>query len=154
MADITPFPTIRNVLFSGKNVQKFTATSAISAGMVVSPAAAGASGAVIPAIKGTTIQPIGVAIYDIGAGALGAIAMDGCIVYVANAESNVDIDAGDVLEHNDNVVGGTVSTAAITVAGAVGAIQHQIGIAMEPILRSTTGRMLISAGNFTAPNEA
>jgi hypothetical protein len=154
MADIGAFPTIRNVLYSGKNIVYLTATTAISAGMVVAPAALGASGAVIPHIKATTVQPIGVAIYDIGAGAVGAIALEGCVVYVANAESDVDIDAGDILEGNDNAVGGTVSAGALVDAGAVGVIKNQIGIALDDILRSTTGRMLIVCGNYASANNA
>ena len=154
MADITAFPTIRNVLYSGSNIQAFTATSAIKAGMVVAFAATGVSDAVIPAIKLTSGQPIGVALYDAAAATMVAVAMDGCICYVANAESDADIDAGDMLEFNDNTVGGTVSVAPETVAAAVAVIKYVIGMAMEPILRSTSGRMMISAGLFTNANNA
>ena len=154
MADITPFPTIRNVLYSGTNIALFTATSLIKAGMAVAFEATGVSDAVVPAIKGTTAQPIGVAMTNIAAGALGAIALDGCIVYVANAESDADIDAGDMLESNDNTVGGTVSSCPDVVVAAVAVVKYTLGYAMEPILRSTTGRMMISAGLYTVPNSA
>ena len=154
MADITSFPTIRNVLYSGNNIVEFTATSAVKAGMVVAFAATGVSDAVLPAIKGTTAQPIGVALYDAAASAMVAVAMDGCIVYVANAESNADIDAGDMLESNDNTVGGTVSVAPDMVAAAVAVVKYVIGYAVEPILRSTTGRIMISAGLYTTVNNA
>lgn len=123
MADIAAFPTIRNVLYSGGNVQKFTATTAVKAGQVVAFAATGVSEAVIPSLKGTAGQPIGVALYDIAAGAVGAIAMDQCIVNVANAESDADIDAGDMLESNDNIVGGTVSSCPDVVGAAVAVVK-------------------------------
>jgi predicted RecA/RadA family phage recombinase len=155
MADIGTFPTIRNVLAEGDNIGIFTATTAVTAGMVVAFAAAGVSGAVIPAVKGVTIgNPIGVAITNIAAGAKGPVAMNGCIVYVANAESNVDIDAGDVLEPNDNAVGGTVSAAGLVDAGVVLVYKYKVGIAIDDILRSETGRMLIGCGSITSANNA
>jgi len=48
MADITAFPAIQDVLVSGDDVREFTATEAITAGMVVGPAATGVSNAVVP----------------------------------------------------------------------------------------------------------
>jgi hypothetical protein len=154
MADITPFPTMRNILYSGTNIALFTATSIIKAGMAVAFEATGLSDSVVPAIKGTTGQPIGVALYNAAASSLVAVALDGCIVYVANAESDADIDAGDQLESNDNIVGGTLSTAPDVTAGAVAVLKYTLGYAMEPILRSTTGRMMISAGTYVAVNNA
>lgn len=154
MADIATFPTIRNVLYSGMNVVEFTATTAVKAGMAVAFAATGVSDAVIPALKGTAGQPIGVALYDKAAGEMVAVAMDGCIVYVANAESDADIDAGDMIEANDNTVGGTVSACPDVVGAAVAVIKYVIGYAVEPILRSTTGRIMVSAGLYTVPNNA
>jgi len=155
MADITSNPTIRNVLWTGNNIVEFTATTALTAGQVVAFAATGVSDAVIPAIKATTGQPIGVALYSVAAGAMAGIAMDGCIVYVANAESDADIDAGDMVEFNDNATApGAVSTAPDVVAATVAVVKYVIGYALEPILRSTTGRIMISAGLYTTVNNA
>jgi hypothetical protein len=158
MADIAAFPTIRNVLWTGKNIHKFTATTAVTAGQVVAFAATGVSGAVIPAIKATSGQPIGVALYGAAAGKMVTVACNGCIVYVANAESDVDIDSGHILEDNDNATApGCVSMAAVTSTaggGAVATVKYTVGIAIDKILRSETGRMLVKCGRMTAPQTA
>lgn len=114
MGDVATFPTIRNVLWSGKNIHSFTATSTVKAGMLVAFASGGVSGAVIPAIKATSGQPIGVALSDAGAGIKVAVACNGCIVYVANYSTTVALDSGDVVEDNANAIGGTVGLAALT----------------------------------------
>jgi hypothetical protein len=159
MADIASFPTIRNVLWTsgtGANVHKFIATTAVKAGQVVAFAATGVSGAVIPSLKGTTGQPIGVALYGAAAGDSVTVACDGCIVYVANAESDVDIDAGDNLEPNDNATGpGAVSAIAVQAGGTVtGLVCYMCGIAIDDITRSLTGRMLVKCGYMTKPQTA
>lgn len=156
MADIAAFPTIRNVLYSGKNIHKFIATTAVTAGQVVAFAGTGVSGAVIPAIKGTTGQPIGVALYGKAAGELVTVACNGCVCYVANAESDVDIDAGHVLEDNDNAtVPGCVSMEGVLGGGvAVGVAHYTVGIAIDDITRSLTGRMLVKCGMTTQPQTA
>lgn len=145
---------MRHVLVEGNNIGKFTATSIIKAGMVVAFEATGLSMSVVPAIKATTGQPIGVALHDAAAASQVSVAMDGCIVNVQNAESNVDIDAGDILEDNDCVVGGTVSTVSLMNAGVVLVVKYQVGIAIDDIARSDVGRMLVDCGTFTAANNA
>ena len=154
MADIAAWVAMRNVLCEGNNIGKFTATSTIKAGMVVAFAALGLDMSVIPAIKATSGQPIGVALHDAAATSIVSVAMNGCIVNVQNAESNVDIEAGDMLEDNDNAVGGTVSTCAVMDAGVVLVVKYQAGIALDAILRSETGRMLVQCGTFTSANNA
>jgi hypothetical protein len=154
MADIGAWVAMRNVLCEGNNIGKFTATSIIKAGMVVAFAAAGLDMSVIPAIKATSGQPIGVALHDAAAASQVSVAMDGCIVNVQNAESNVDIEAGDILEDNDNAVGGTVSAAGVMDAGVVLVVKYQVGIAIDAILRSDVGRMLVQCGTFTSANNA
>jgi hypothetical protein len=154
MADIAAWVAMRNVLCEGNNIGKFTATSTIKAGMVVAFAATGLDMSVIPAIKATSGQPIGVALHDAAATSIVSVAMNGCIVNVQNAESNVDIEAGDMLEDNDNAVGGTVSTCAVMDAGVVLVVKYQVGIALDAILRSETGRMLVQCGTFTSANNA
>ena len=146
MGDIKAFPTIRNVLYSGNNIITLTATNAVKAGMVVEIDATGVSGAVNAAVAEASSHPIGVALHDIAAGAKGAIALQGCVVYVAQADDTATIDAGDYLETNDNTVGGTVSTAAEAATGGATVTSHfqVIGIALDDIAASGTGRMLIT----------
>jgi len=158
MADILVFPTIRNVLCEGDNLVKFTATAAIKAGQVVAFAAAGNSMAVLPAVKGVTGQPIGVAIEDIAITKEGPIAMDGCIVNVVNADDAADIAAGVIIEDNANAIGGTVSAMAMVEAGVVSVVKHQVGIMLDANVAATVGggisRMLISCGLATVPMNA
>jgi len=157
MGDIGAFPTIRNVLWSGNNIVKLTATTAVKAGQVVGINATGVSGAVDKCVAASGEMPIGVAIYDAAAGADVAVATVGCIVYVANALDDTDIDAGSWLETNDNTVGGTVNAVAVAaIAGAVGTGHFGvIGVAIDDIAKSTTGRMLIlGPQNVTQLNNA
>jgi predicted RecA/RadA family phage recombinase len=152
MADISAFPTIRNVLYSGNNIVQLKGSGTIKAGMVVAFATSGTSDTVLAAKKGTTGQVIGVAVTDIATGTYGPIALDGCIVYVANADASTAIDAGDVVEDNDNNVTGTVSTVAATTSGAVATLTKMVGIAVDIIAGGGTGRMLISCGYYTTAN--
>lgn len=157
MGDITAFPTIRNVKYSGSNVHRFTATTAVKAGQLVAFAATGVSGAVNPAIKSTTGQPIGVALYGVDAGREVAVACNGCIVYVANFSTTVALDSGDVVEDNANAVGGTVGLAALTSTaggGAVATVKYTAGVMIDKVAASATGRMLVKCGLFTAPMTA
>jgi hypothetical protein len=155
MGDITVFPTIRNVLWAGNNIHQFIATTAVTAGMVVAFAATGVSGAVKPAVKGTTGQPIGVALYSAAAGAHVAVACNGCICYVSNADGASTIDAGDVVEDNDALNGGTVSTWVVQGGGtATGLLKYTVGIAIDDIVNTTPGRILVKCGVMTAPMTA
>lgn len=143
MADTDPFPTIHQVLIDDKGpVRTFVFTEAAKAGMVVGFAAAGVSNAVVPMDASSGEQCIGVAIYDVAAGDSGAVAMDGCIVIVCNAEAGV-IDAGDYLETNNAAVQGCVSPLTLTQFTA----NHYVaGIALEDIGANVTGEMLIQVG--------
>ena len=145
MADISTFPTIHNVLITGDNTRTFTATEAVSAGMVVGYAATGVSNAVVPLNATAGEQPIGVAMYDAGAGSLVAVCMNGCEVVVANYDDTTGIDAGDHLALNDNAVGGTVGAAAL---GIQTADVYYLGIALEDIAGAGTGKALVSVGVF------
>jgi hypothetical protein len=155
-ADITVFPTMHDVLKQGDNIQSFTATTAVKAGMVVAINATGVSGAVDKSVAAAGSRSIGVAIYDVASGGKVAIAMTGCIVNVANFHDTSTIDAGDYLETNDNTVGGTVATAAVAdVSGAVGTNHLDvIGIALDDIAASGTGRMLVQPMAFAQLNDA
>jgi|SRR3990170_5625007 len=154
MADITAFPTIRNVLWQGNNLIQMTATTAVKAGQVVAINATGVSMAVDPAVA--TGKAIGVALYDAAAGEEVTIAGPGCIVYVANADDTSTFDAGDYLETNDNTVGGTVSVAAVAATGGATVTSHfdVIGVALDDIAASGTGRMLIQPIALTQANSS
>lgn len=92
MTDISAFPTIRNVLYSGDNIITLTATNALTAGMVVEIDADGVR-AVNAAVAESGSRPVGVSIYDVAAGGKAAIATYGCVCYVANADT-ATMDAG------------------------------------------------------------
>jgi hypothetical protein len=155
MGDITTFPTIRNVLYSGTNLHKFTATTAVKAGQVVAFAGTGVSGAVIPAIKTTSGQPIGVALYGAAAGDLVTVACNGCICYVANFSDAAALDAGDLVYDDDNAVGGTVCLVPVLGGGVVvGVLQYLVGIMIDKVVASGTGRMLVKCETTTAPQTA
>ena len=154
MGAIGAWVAMRNVLYSGNNIVYFTATTAVKAGMVVAYNSTGVSGAINKSVKATTVGAIGVAIYDAGAGELVAVAMDGCIVYVANTDDATTMDAGDVLGTTTNAIGGYVDACAVVTAGAVPVRVEKVGIALDDIAASGTGRMLISVGFHTTANNA
>ena len=158
MVDLATFPTIRNVLCEGDNIVSFVSAGTIKAGMVVAFAATGVSMSVNPAVKSTTGQPIGVALNDATSGQYVAVAMNGCICNVVNADDTTDIDAGDIVEDNDNAIGGTVSTVSLMDAGVVLVLKYQVGIMPDINTAATVGggisRMLVQCGTFTAANNA
>ena len=146
MADISAFPTIRNVLVSGNNIITLTATTAVKAGQLVAINATGVSGAVDKCIATAGSMPIGVALYDAAAAAIVAVATIGCVVYMANADDTTGIDAGGWVEFNDNAVGGTISECAVAaIGGAVGTGHYGVfGVAIDDIAGSGTGRVLLT----------
>lgn len=143
MADTDPFPTIHQVVKDDAGpIRTFTFTEAAKAGMAIGFAAAGVSNAVVPMDATSGEQPIGVAVYDVEAGDKGAVAMDGCIVEVCNAEAGV-IDAGDYVETNNAAVQGCVSPLALT---QFTANHYVVGIALEDIGANVTGDILVQVG--------
>lgn len=154
MADITAFPTIRNVLVKGNNIQNYKAGAAITAGQVVAIHGTGVSRTVHPAVKGTTDAPCGVALYSVANGAYVAVAGPGCWVYVANADDTTGIDAGDYVEDNDNAVGGTVSAAARSDTGAVAVFKFCVGKANDDIAGGGTGVVELICAPLTSANTA
>lgn len=143
MADTDPFPTIHQVVIDDSGpIRTFIFTEAAKAGMLVGFAAAGISNAVVPLDATAGEQPVGVTVYDVDAGDRGAVAMDGCIVIICNAEAGV-IDAGDYLETNNAAVKGCVSPLTLTQFTA----NHYVGgIALEDIGANATGEMLVQVG--------
>jgi hypothetical protein len=154
MTDITAFPTIRNVLYSGDNIQTFTATTAVTAGQVVAINATGESMEVDPSVATAGSRALGVALYSASAGAQVAVAMTGCICYVAIYDDAATIDAGDFVETNDCAVGGTVGTVVVAATGGATVTVHNdvVGIALDDIAASGTGRILIQPMCLTQPN--
>lgn len=114
MADIAAFPTMRNILVSGDNIQSFTAGAAITAGQVVAIHGTGVTRTVHPGVTGTTGYAAGVALYTVASGAEVAVACRGCIVKVANGESDATADAGDPLAVYGTTTAGTVTALALT----------------------------------------
>ncbi len=144
MTDIATFPTITAVCDRGHRFSgSYKAGATIKAGMVVAFALTGVSETVHPAIKGTTGTVAGVAAEDASTGEWFTVYEDGAVVYVANADGTTGIDAGAIVEVNDNAVGGTVSAVATagTSGGEVSA--NVVGTVIEDIAGGSTGRMII-----------
>lgn len=146
MTAITAFPTIKQVVKNDSGlIRAFTFTEAASAGMAVGFAATGVSNAVVPMDATGGEQPIGVAIYDVDAGDMGAVAMDGCEVTVANDDDADAIDAGDHVGPVNSTVQGAVDTIAL---GIKTADTYYLGIALEDIAGNATGKIVIKVGVF------
>lgn len=154
MADISAFPTIRDVLKGGQNTQKFTAGAAVKAGQVVGFAATGVSMTLHPMDATSGEKPVGVALYDAAIGDEFAVCMPGTVAKVANADASTGIDAGDYLETNDNAVKGTVSAVDVAATGGATVTCHfaVIGIALDDIAGGGTGRMLVWPLCVVQPN--
>lgn len=148
MTDISTFPTF-NPSEGGKTPNTFTfiAGAAITAGQVVAYATTGVSMTVHPAVTDTTGQVIGVALYSVASGAKVAVALDGCIVNVANADDTAVIDAGSHVVANDNAVGGTVSAATSVATASTIDAGIVVGIALQDIAASSYGLVLIRVDN-------
>jgi hypothetical protein len=136
MADTESFPAIKQVMHNDGNAYGFTAGADILAGQVVAYAAAGVTMTVIPAVAGTTAEPIGVAIIPAAKDAPVAVALVGSIVTVCEGAGTA-IDAGDPVADDDNALGGCVKTAVTTATG------YRIGIALEDIAANGTGKILV-----------
>lgn len=146
MAGIAAFPAIHQVVIDDRGpIRTFTFTEAASAGMAVGFAATGVSNAVVPMDATAGEQPIGVAVYDVEAGDMGAVAMDGNIVVVANDDDTTAIDAGDHVGPINSTVQGAVVPIAL---GIKTADIYFLGIALEDIAGGATGEILIQVGVF------
>lgn len=143
MAAISAFPDIDVVMVNNGPTFTFFATAAITKGQVVCFNATGVSMYVEASVAGAGSQPIGVAITSQATvGGPVTVALAGSIVYVANADDTSTLDAGDYVLTNSNAVKGTVCA-----VGTGAATQYPVGIALEDIAGSGTGRMLV----FPAP---
>lgn len=150
MADITTFPTITKVLVHGDNIGNFKAGETIKAGQVVGIAATGESMTVVVMDGTSGEKPFGVALHNASSGDYLAVALVGCIVYVANEDDTTAIDAGSWLEATGTM--GTVLAANETPSGATVTPRDCIGIALDDIPGGGTGRCLIMPFILIQPN--
>ena len=152
MSDISTFPTITHVCDQGyRNCKAYkVGATAVKAGMAVAFAATGVADVIVPALKGTTGSIVGVAAYDAAIGAWVNVYENGAVVYVANADGTAGIEAGDLVEHNDNSVGGTVSTKVQATTPVTGAtlINDILGYAIDAIAGGGTGRVKIAIQTY------
>lgn len=154
MTDITAFPAIVDVLHNDGPTWTFTATEAITRGMVVGFAATGIADSVVCMDETASEIPIGVAITTAAAGAKVAVALNGSIVTVANADADTALEAGALVMCNDCAVKGTVSeytprAAHTSIAGATttlftDSIKHVVGTAIGAIAANSTGKVLLN----------
>lgn len=150
MADIAAFPTVRNVLVSGDNINTYTAAAAIKAGHVVAFNATGVSDTVQACAVGTTLGIAGVALYDAALGAKVAVAGPGCICNVVNGLDGTNWDAGTFLKAYGTTTPGTVTLAALT--GGVAPL-NIVGLAIDNNTATSAGatsKVLITSGTITA----
>ena len=135
MAGITAFPDIPDTMHGAYGTEmSYEADSAILAGQIVQILS---TGKVSPATASSQ-KIIGVALYDIPAGTVGAVRVIG-VARVANGDATTAITAGAP------VTAGTLGGA---VAASTGAY---LGVALEPIAGGATGLVTVSPGfNTTA----
>jgi len=154
MATTTTFPTIRNVLYSGKNLQQFTAGEDLKAGKVVGMAATGVSMTVVAMNNTAGEIPIGVALYDTDSGDECTVACTGCICYLADG-AGAGFEAGQLVQSDtaDGTVTGCIAeftpradqTATISDANDThqDGTTYVVGISLDAFTANLTGRVLV-----------
>lgn len=126
MAAISEFPIIPNTMHGAFGTEvTYKASADITGGMVVKIS----SGEIAPATAATDYM-IGVALYDIPSGEIGAIRVVG-VARVANNDASAAITAGSL------VTAGSASGVSAATTGKV------IGIALENIAGGATGLIAI-----------
>lgn len=154
MGDVTTFPSIQDVLVSGKNIREYTATEAITKGQVVGFAATGVADAVVRMHETADEHPIGVAITTATIGAIVRVAMAGCQVKVANSTDDTAIEAGEYVQADDAACLGSVAKftpradlASVTLDSVddttIDESANIIGIAQTVIAADGTGTILL-----------
>lgn len=146
MADIASFPAIQDVLVAGDNIREFTAGAAITQGQVVAFHGTGVDMVVHPCVTGTTGYPTGVALKTVVSGGKVVVAGRGCLVKVANGESDATGDAGDPVAPYGTTTPGTVKVAPLTGGVAPG---HIAGFLMQDMAVSGTPIMEVAPGFLT-----
>lgn len=128
MAGITAFPEIPDTMHGAFGTEMtYEASSDILAGQIVQIAS---TGKVAPATASSQ-KIVGVALYDIPSGTIGAVRVCG-VARVANADGSTAITAGAA------ITAGTLGGAAAATTGSI------LGIALEPIAGGATGLALVS----------
>ncbi len=128
MAGITAFPEIPNTQHGSFGTEMtYEASADILAGQIVQIAS---TGKVAPATASSQ-KIVGVALYDIPSGTIGAVRVCG-VAMVANADGSTAITAGAA------ITAGTLGGAAAATTGSI------LGIALEPIAGGATGLALVS----------
>lgn len=138
---VWPAAGFNNILVSGTNIQQFTAGDTVKAGMVVGIIATGPTVArtVVPAVVGTTVTIVGVAIEDASNGEEFSVACRGCLAYVVNSLDNAAIEAGAPIgAAASGGTAGCVATVTLTVGGGQ-AITPIVGYALETGANYTSG---------------
>ena len=135
MAGITAFPDIPDTMHGAYGTEmSYEANADILGGQIVQILS---TGKVAPATASSQ-KIIGVALYDIPAGTIGAVRVSG-VARVANGDASLAITAGAP------VTAGTLGGA---VAASTGAY---LGVALEPIDGGATGLVTVNPGfNTTA----
>ena len=136
MAGISAFPAIMDTVQGAFGAdQSFEAAANILAGQVVK---LNSSGKLEVATTPATDKIIGVALYDIPNGTIGAVRVAGVTV-CANGDASVAITAGAA------VSAGTLGGVVAATTGAV------LGVALEPIAGGDVGKVVVALGvNTTA----
>lgn len=136
MAGISAFPAIMDTVQGAFGAdQSFEAAADILAGQVVK---LNSSGKLEVATTPATDKIIGVALYDIPNGTIGAVRVAGVTV-CANGDASVAITAGAA------VSAGTLGGVVAATSGAV------LGVALEPIAGGDVGKVVVALGvNTTA----
>jgi hypothetical protein len=130
MAAITAFPEIPDTIQGAFGTDmSFEASSDILAGQAVQIAS---SGKIAPATASSQ-KIIGVAIYDIPTGTIGAVRVLGATT-CANADGSTAITAGAA------VTAGALGGVAAATTGSI------LGIALEPIAGGAVGKVLVCPG--------
>lgn len=133
MAAITAFPDIPNTVEGAFGYDaSFEASADILAGQAVQIAS---TGKVAPATASSQ-KVIGVALYDIPSGTVGAVRVLGATT-CANADGSTAITAGAA------VTAGALGGVAAATTGAI------LGIALEPIAGGAVGKVLVCPGMNT-----
>lgn len=128
MAGITAFPEIPNTQHGAFGTEMtYEASADILGGQIVQIAS---NGKVAPATASSQ-KIVGVALYDIPSGTIGAVRVCG-VAMVANADGSTAITAGAA------ITAGTLGGAAAATTGSI------LGIALEPIAGGATGLALVS----------
>lgn len=150
MTDVAAWTAIHDVLRNLGPTRTFKASGAIKAGQVVAYSATGVTDTVVASVAESGGKPVGVALYDIADGKKGAICLAGCEVTVAVADDTTGVDAGNLVETNDNALKGMVSEVNEAATGGATVTTHPqvVGVALEDIAGGGTGKILLTCPSY------